>query len=530
VVQFFCALYLKLEKMPDSPIPNPLDLPSDPERHFRTDHLTATLKSRSARGSAVTVAAQGIKFIVSMSSTIVLARLLTPQDYGLIGMVIVIIGFISMFKDLGLSLATVQRAEITHHQVSTLFWINVSISVALMLLTMATAPLVALFYGEPRLTWITIGLAATFIFGGLTVQHQALLQRQMRFAALAGIDLISLLAGILTAIIAAWCGAGYWALVLSQFATAFTNAAGVWMMCDWRPGAPKRNSGVRPMLALGGNLTGFSMVNYFARNLDNLLIGRFWGPQQLGLYAKAYQLLLLPIEQINSPVTAVVVPALSRLADSPERYRQAYLRILEKLTMLTMPGVAFMIATSGWLVQLVLGEKWMGVSPIFTLLGIAGLLQPVGNTVGWLFTTQGRTKRMFKVGNILGLIAIVSIIIGLPWGAVGVAASYAAVDICIRAPFLFWFVGREGPVRTVDFYRTIAPSACASLGVLAVLLAVRHWWLVDVKPLAGLSISFGLAVGVTFLILIILPAGRRALQDMKSLLPLLIKREKPAHQ
>ncbi|HEX8707729.1 MAG TPA: lipopolysaccharide biosynthesis protein [Pyrinomonadaceae bacterium] len=519
------------EKMPDSPNPGPLDsTASDPERHFRTEHLKATLKSRSARGSAVTVGAQGLKFVISMSSTVVLARLLTPQDYGLIGMVIVIIGFISMFKDMGLSLATVQRPEINHRQVSTLFWINFSISVALMLLTMAIAPLVSLFYHEPRLTWITIGLAATFILGGLTVQHQALLQRQMRFGALAAIDLLSLLAGIVTAIVSAWYGAGYWALVFAQFATALANAAGVWMMCDWRPGGPTRNSGVRPMLALGGNLTGFSMVNYFARNLDNVLIGRFWGPQQLGLYAKAYQLLLLPIEQINSPVTAVVVPTLSRLVDSPERYRQAYLRILEKLTMLTMPGVAFMIATSGWLVQLVLGPKWMGVSPIFTLLGIAGLLQPVGNTVGWLFTTQGRTKRMFKVGNILGLIAIVSILAGLPWGAVGVAASYAIVDICIRTPFLFWFVGREGPVRTADFYRTIAPSGCAALGVLAVLLAARHWWLEGVNPLAGLGISFALAAGVTFVILALLPAGRRALQDMRSLVPLLVKREKPVHQ
>lgn len=497
------------------------------ERHFRTDHLMTDLGDRTTRGGALTVVSQGFKFFAGIAATVVLARLLTPQDYGLVGMVAVVTGFVSMFKDMGLSTATVQKSEINYDQVSTLFCVNVALSILLMLLTIALAPLVARFYHEPRLTWITIVFAGSFIFGGLTAQHEALLRRQMRFAALAAVEIIALLVSIVTAILLAWRGAGYWALVFSQVALGFTYAVGVWTACDWRPRLPRRDSGVRSMLAFGRNLTGFSIVNYGARNLDNMLIGRFWGSESLGLYARAYQLLLLPIEQINTPIAAVAVPALSRLADSPERYRQAYLRILEKIAILTMPGMALMIATSDWVVALLLGPRWMGVSRLFAFLGIVGLIQPIANTTGWLFITQGRTRHMFQWGLIGSTIMMIGIVAGLPWGAAGVAASYSLVFLCIVTPLLFWFVGREGPVRTSDFYRTIAPTAYASVCVLAALMALRRWVSIP-HPLVGLAVSAAITLGITLLLLSVLPRGRRALHDLKLSLFVLTERRKPA--
>ena len=494
------------------------------ERHFRTDRLKDDLGRRAARSGAVTILSQGVKFITMMAATVILARLLTPQDYGLIGMVAVIIGFVSMFKDMGLSTATIQKEEITGEQVSTLFWVNVALSVAVMLLTAALAPVVAWFYNEPRLVWITIGYAAGFLSGGLTVQHEALLRRQMRFTALAAIEITSLALGLIVGIVLAWKGMGYWALIFNQLVYGVAYAAGVWIVCNWRPGKPVRNSGVRSMLAFGGNLTGFHIINYFARNLDNLLIGKFWGSVQLGLYAKAYQLLLLPIDQINTPIASVAVPALSRLNDSPERYRQAYLRILEKVAILTMPGVAFMIACSDWIVNLVLGPQWSEASRIFALLGIVGLMQPVANTVGWLFITQGRTRDMFHWGLMGSSIIIISIIVGLPWGAVGVAAVYSAVFLLIVTPLLFWFVGRSGPVRASDFYRTVAPVACAALCVYGALFALRRSELIT-QPLVGLIVGFIITVVVTLLILAALPKGRMALRDFKQLFGLLRRKK-----
>jgi PST family polysaccharide transporter len=279
------------------------------------------------------------------------------------------------------------------------------------------------------------------------------------------------------------------------------------------------------MLSYGGNLTGFNIINYFSRNLDNTLIGKFWGAQQLGLYAKAYQLLLLPMEQINGPLGAVAMPALSRLADSPERYRAAYLKILEKLAMITMPGVVFMIATSDWLVLLLLGPQWRETGHIFMLLGIAAFIQPVTKTCWWLFSSQGRTREMLRVGVLVGGIAISAIIAGLPWGAIGVAAAYAVSDLCLVTPLIFWFVARRGPIRVGDFYRTIAPAACASVCALGVLLLARPW-LEPFHLALRLAFAFGITIAVSLLVLALLPAGRAAMQNFKETLVLLVRSRK----
>ncbi|HBB87845.1 MAG TPA: lipopolysaccharide biosynthesis protein [Blastocatellia bacterium] len=474
----------------------------------------------------VTLSAQVFKFVFSTVATIVLARLLTPEDYGLIGMVAILINFVGMFQYLGLSTATVKWAELNHRQVSTLFWINMGLSAAIMLITIASGPLLAWFYKEPRLIGITIGYGITILLTGLAIQHEAILTRQMRFTAIVVVEVVALLIGFVAAVVAAWYGAGYWALVLNQMVMTITLVIGVWVVCRWRPGWPARGIGIRSMLSYGGNLTGFNIMTFFSRNLDNALIGKFWGPYQLGIYSRAYQMLLMPMQQINAPLAAVAIPALSRLADSPERYRAAYLKILEKVVLVTMPLAALMIATSDWMVLLLLGPQWRGTGRIFMLLGIAAMIQPVTKTAWWLFSTQGRTRELFHWGLMGGAIAIVSIVAGLPWGATGVAASYAVADLCIATPLLFWYVGRRGPVRTSDFYRTIAPVSAACVCSLAILFLCRPWLTAVPSLVARLSIAFGITVGVSLLVLSALPAGRLAMLSLKETLLLLLKRNR----
>ena len=469
------------------------------------------------------VVSQAVKFAINILSAVVLARLLTPQDYGLIAMVAVVANFSYPFRNLGLSAATVQRAEITERQVSNLFWINVTLSLIAMFVTFAFAPLIASFYGDSRITWITLAIAAGFIFGGLTVQHEAILKRQMRFFSIAVNEVLSMLLGTSTAIILAWKGFGYWALVCSQLVIGASYATGIWLTCQWFPGLPSRNSGVRPLLVFGRNLTGFNVLNYFARNLDNLLIGRYWGPQQLGLYARAYQLLLLPLDQISAPLDGVAVTALSRLVDSPERYRQAYLRMLEKVAMVTMPLMALMIVSANWLVRVMLGPQWIETGRIFALLGVIGLVEPISSTFGWLLISQGRTRHIFQWGLIDALLSISSIVAGLAWGAVGVAASYALFGLFFRKPLQCWFASRVGPVRSSHFYGAIAPSVFASLGVMIAVagfrLAAESW-----SPFLGLLVSFLIAISVAMICFFILPRGRKALLDVRDLIHLILKR------
>lgn len=482
---------------------------------FSTKHLQGNLKQRAVRGGATTITAQGLKFALTLAANVVLGHLLTPNDYGLVGMVTAVMGFVTIFKDLGLSMATIKKEDINHAQVSTLFWINVSFSLGIAILAALLSPIIARFYNEPRLILITIALAGGIVIGGLGVQHTALLQRQMSYNALAFNDILAQLAGVSAAFFCVWLGLGYWSLVALSLVTISVNTMGIWVACRWFPSWPTWNSEMRSLMAFGSNITGFSIVNYFSLNLDNVLIGKFWGPQQLGLYAKAYQLLLLPISQINAPITNVAVPLLSRLVDSPERYRQVYLRILEKVMLLTLPIILFMIATSDWLIQILLGSQWTGASPIFALLGISGLIRPVANSAGWLFITQDRTEDLFRWGLLSSTITIFSFGIGLPWQALGVAMAYSGVSLCITMPLLFFVVGRQGAVKTRDFYITIAPFGFATMWTIIALVTLRYS--LHPQPWLGCCLAFVTTFMSFFTALAVMPKGRQIMLDLQQL-------------
>ena len=495
----------------------------DQDRLFRTDHLKPNLAARSVRGGAVTLAAQALRFGIQIGSTMILARLLVPGDFGLIGMAVAVTGFISLFRDLGLSQATVQREHITHADVNALFWVNVAVSSLLALLTIGMAPLLAWFYGDSRVAGITMAMAGGFILGGIAVQHQALMDRQMRFASRGVVDVVSLAVGAVAGVSAAILGAGYWSLVVQSLAMSLSSAVGFWILSRWRPGRPAWSASARSMLHFGGNLTGFQVVNYLGRNVDNLLIGRVWGAGPLGLYTRAYQLLMLPIRQINAPLAAVAMPALGRLRNEPDRYRAVYLRVLEKIALITMPGVMLLIATSDWVIRLVLGPGWEGAAAVFTWLGVTALIQPAANTTGWLFVSQERGRDLFRWGFIGMAISVAAIVVGLPWGPVGVAVAYATSDILIKTPLLFWFVGRSGPVRTVDLYRALRTPALAAAVTLAVVLLFRNL-ASTVPPLNGLLISISLGFVATVVTLVLTPGGRAALRDIRRLGALLSAR------
>lgn len=436
---------------------------SKADRLFETEHLKADLKGRSVRGGVATVLGQGANFVVHTASTVVLARLLTPQDYGMIAMITAVTGFITLFKDLGLSMATVQKARITHEQVSMLFWINVALSAVVMGVVMALAPVIAWFYGEPRLLPLTLVMALGFVFGGLCVQHSALLRREMRFGALALIDILRQVISVVAGIIAALAGAGVWSLVYMPLAGSLVNVVAVWIVSPWRPSLPVKHAGVRGMLTFGANLTGFNTLNYLARNADNVIVGKFLGSVQLGLYSKAYGLLMLPLQQITWPVSAVAIPALSRLQNDPEQYRRYYYRAVSAIAFATMPLVALLAALSDEIIRVVLGEQWIGAAIIFKVLAFAAFFQGVVSTSGWMYVSLGQTGRMLKWGLISVPVTVLSFFIGIFWGALGVAISYTiCYTVILMVPSMF-FACRYSPISVAGFFNSIRRPAVMSL-------------------------------------------------------------------
>lgn len=489
---------------------------ADTDRHFRTDHLESDLKQRSVRGGAATMAAQVGRYILNAGSLVILARLLTPTDFGLIAMVAAVTSFVSMFKDMGLSMATVQRADVSHGQVNALFWVNVALSLTAMAITAALAPAVAWFYEEPRLASITLALAGGIFLGGLAVQHEAILKRQMRFTALAGIEVAAVLGSIGAAIGAAWLGAGYWALVLQQLVQAGLRTAIVWVLCRWRPSRPAWAKGARSMLAFGGNLTGFQVVNYFARNADDVLIGRYVGAEPLGLYNKAYKLLLAPIELIRGPISNVVLPSLSRLQTKPERYRNYFTKALSVIVFLSMPLVTFCYAESDRIILLILGPQWTESARLFRVLAVAAFIQTFNMTTGWSYISLGQTHRWLRWGIVSATVIVAGFVVGLPWGAYGVAVSYVVTNYLVLLPgFLYCF--HTSHMRTSDIFRTIWRPALAAIAAAALVVFANQsipWEGGFITHLVASGLFFSLAYLLCWLLL---PGGLSYLTELRGL-------------
>lgn len=483
--------------------------------YFDTDHLEGNLKRQSVRGGAVTIAAQASKFVIKLGSTAVLARLLVPEDYGLIGMATVIIGFVEYFKDLGLSAATIQQAKINHQQVSTLFWINVAVGCLVALVVALLAPVVVLIYQEPRLREITLCLAISFVFSGLTVQHQALLQRQMEFSSLAKIEIIAMLSGIVASIVSAYYGAGYWALVILQLFTVVSNAIGVWFFCGWRPGLPSKDAKIGSMLSFGRDLTGFNIINYFSRNLDNFLIGRVWGAQQLGLYAKAYQLVLLPINQINVPVDRVALPALSRLQNNPARYQKYYSRALLAITFLGMPLVMFLCVSADKVILLLLGKQWLNVIPIFQFLIPAAFIGTFNLAMGWVYQSLNRNDRQLRWGIFSSIINVIIFAVAIRWGALGIAAAYGLSRIIIVVPAIIYCY-RGTWLKLTDFVAIIFLPTFGSIGAAIGVFILQRLFLEEIELNAFASLSLDCLFYILFYssIWFLIPQGRKRLHDI----------------
>ena len=439
--------------MISSPVPQLQEEMVDSQsEHLRTDHLLHNIGQRAVSGGFVTVAAQVAKFLLTFAAAAILARLLSPREFGLVGMVLGVTGLVGIFNELGLSTATVQRQEITQQQVSNLFWINVAVSGVVSLATCALAPLLAKFYRDPRVTWIAVALSLMFLLTGSTVQHRAILTRQMRFRAVAIIDVTSMFVGFASACLLAWNGFAYWALVVQQLANAMACLLLIWWTSKWRPSLPRRKSGVRPLLSFGAHLTVADFIGRLSVNSDTVLIGRLFGAVPLGLYTRASVLLARPLEQVFAPINAVMDPVLARLQTDPERYRRTFLRTFDVLAMVVFTFAAVCLALSKPLVLVVLGPKWTGVIPLFSAFALAAITTPLSGVVSWIYQSQGRGKDQLRSHTAAGVVTVLAYIVGLMWGPRGLILSLAITSAAIRLPIVYYIAGRSGPVSTRDLW------------------------------------------------------------------------------
>jgi PST family polysaccharide transporter len=476
------------------------------------------LKRASVGGAIANASAQGCRFLIQILAQVVMARLIAPADYGVVAMAAPLIAFAMLFRDIGLSQATVQRRDLSLEQSSSLFWLNVAVGVVLALLTLAAAPLAKTLYTDGRVTVVVMSLAPLLVMAGATAQHTALMSRHLRFRTLALVEVAGTLIGAAIGVMAAFHGYGYWSLILMQLANSASTMVGAWVLSPFRPARPCFAKSAIPLVRFGRNVTAFNLVNYFARNLDNVLIGAIFGPAKLAFYDRAYKLMTMPLAQINAPLARVTVALLARLQDNPERYEQAYFKSLLAVLFLTFPiGVIGFVAADE-VIHLLLGPAWDEAAPIFAWLALGTLAAPIGSSTSWLFLSQGRTREMFLTGLVSSAIFIASFLTGLAWGPQGVAIAYIIFGYFLQGPYLLWRATQKGPVGLAHLLREIAPFFAAA-AIAIVLLSLLRPWLPD--GLTGLAL-LSIIAGITHLsVLFAIPNSRRALigllRDLKSM-------------
>ena len=479
-------------------------LHSDAQQGLAGVTASGDFKRKSVRGGAATILGQGVSMALQIGTTVILARLLSPTDYGLQSMVITLTGFVALFKDAGLSVATVQRETLTHEEISTLFWINLALGAFLTVVVAASGPFLAAFYKEPRLVPVAVASGTIFFFNSLAVQHRALLDRAMRFTTSVKIDIICSAIGALIAVVMAALGFGYWALICQSISLTIVGTAAVWIAMPWLPGRPSRVSGLRSMMRFGGTVTLNSFVVYLAYNTEKVLLGRFWGAAALGIYGRAYQLANLPVQQLIGAAGSVAFPVLSRMQSDAQRLCRSFLKALSLIVSLTIPVVISCAVFANEIVFVVLGQKWSGTAVVLQLLAPTVLVFALVNPFSWFLRATGRVGRSLKTALLICPVVILGIVLGLRHGPPGVALGYSAAMVLLAVPLIAWAKYETG-ITTADYWDAVKrPLISGAVGGIAGWLSKSafHESLGPITILTvGLTVSFGIYAGLLLFVM-----------------------------
>lgn len=427
--------------------------------------MNLTTKSLKGIGwvSFAQIIAQIIQFVVSA----ILARLLFPKDFGMVAMIIVFSNFLNVFQGLGMGSSLVQKKDLDNDHINSIFWIVAGLGLFLTILMISVSPIIAHFYKQPQLVKLSIALGTTFFIASLGIVPRSLFRREMQFKVLSLINIIGVSFAGLFAIFLAFKGFGVWSLIYRQIASVTLGTILLITIRKWKPTFSFQWSKIKMMFKFGINLTGASFTNYFKRNLDNLLIGKFLGAQPLGYYNFSYNIMLYPLGQISGVLSQVFFPAFSSIQDNLSRIREVYIKANFFISVITFPLMIGLFTLAPEFVKAVFGTKWINAIPIIRILSIVGLEQSIATTVGLVYLSTGRTDIMFK-WNISSLAVVAAaFVIGLHWGIMGVAFAYLIAVFCLMIP-AFYIALSLINLNVWIFFKNFIPtfSASAIMGII----------------------------------------------------------------
>jgi PST family polysaccharide transporter len=467
--------------------------------HALFESSTDRLKQRAQRASVFNLTARGIDFIFQFVSLIVLARLLTPADYGVFAMVMPFVWLLITVGDLGLASAVLQQPDLNERQASAVFQVNALAGVAFALVLFLCSPFIGWFYGDPRVTEIAAILSFMLVVSGFTAVQQALLRRALLFEVLLRAQVASSAISSAVAVFLAWNGAGYWALVARALVDPLIYSGVAWASAAWWPRHAEWGDATKILLRFGRYYLGSTIVSSVARQADNVLIGWRYGSMELGPYALAYRLFALPAQQIAWPLGQVMIPTLSRMRDDPERLKRWYLKLLRLMTLAAFPPFFSLVICADDVVGVVAGPQWGKAAEIIRLLAPVGALQTAYYPCDWLLRARGQADRSFW-WTIIGTAAcLLGYIFGLPWGAIGVASGLVAANLILFLPG-FVYATKGTTIRLTDSVNAMLPSFALTIFAVGAAWALRVYvaqaWHPIVRLLTtGMTIAAIMACG-----------------------------------
>lgn len=497
--------------------------PADGKYRLKPDAgIRSSLRAAAVDGILATFGSRIALTVIQLVSTIILARLLTPDDFGLVGMIVPVAALLGLFADAGLSSSTIQAKGMTHEQASGLFWANVALGFVSSVVLGAGGPLMAAFYDRPEIAVIAPAYAGSLLISSFSTQHLALLRRQMAFRQVAFIGVAATLASAALAAVLAWRGASYWALVAMAYANALVSLALAWYALRWIPGLPIRGVGLRKMMRFGGYVAGGNLLYLVSENVVPIVLGRMSGAAAVGLFGRAKRLADQFIDQVTAPLSAVAPSVLSRLQDDLPRLKTAVREMIEKVTVFTFALAGVLLVSGADIVVLLLGARWREAGAAVQLLALGALMWPVSRILASAMVGLGHSRPMFTWSWMSLAIRLAAVVVGAGWGLVGVAAAVAASQWAGLVIFSL-FITKYLPVSMGDILRWVRPTAFAAaiaIAGTAVVIAVAR---IGDVPLR-LVLSVVVFVSLYIIGHVATKAGRRVVREALELTRLTLLR------
>lgn len=403
---------------------------------------------------------------------VLLARLLTPSEYGIAGMVLVVISFEPLVAGNGLASALIQRSVITELDKSTVFWTNAAVGLAACLIGIAISPLVADFYGNAQVGPLFAAVSVVFLVSALTSVQANLLIREMNFRSLELRTMAATVVGAAIAIGLAAGGGGAWALIAQQLAVYTVSLMLLTGFSHWRPRLMFSWETLRELRGFGGHASGTILMNQLTYNTDNVLIGRVLGASALGLYTFGYSLIMLPVTRIASPLVQVLYPVFSRIQDDLPRLSSLWLRSLRMMAAITLPAMLGLIVVAPEAIDVVFGHRWHKATPVVQILATVGIAIAIQNLNGIVLQAQGKTRLVLRYSCVLFVGGLISFIVGLQWGIVGVAGCFAAVNVFVQPAYLH-LTARSMGIGLGECGRALSGVVQATVAAIAAALLTR---------------------------------------------------------